>query len=121
MVRKSGKEKNIGRSKWISGYSEVEAVLVNMRVRGNKLYIGEAPVLVVDMQTQENYVHYEKEDIPFKKEVKLSPDLLQGKRPEVLNTALNYYYQTACEIAEETRIAREYGKRANRTVVVKEN
>ena len=63
---------------------------------------------------------YEQEDIPFKKEVKLSPDLLKGKRPEVLNTALNYYYQTACEIAEETRIAREYGKRANRTVVVKE-
>ena len=53
--------------------------MVNMRVQGNKLYIGEAPVLVVDMQTQENYVHYEKEDIPFKKEVKLSPDLLQGK------------------------------------------
>ena len=93
--------------------------MVNMRVQGNKLYIGEAPVLVVDMQTQENYVHYEKEDIPFKKEVKLSPDLLKGKRPEVLNTALNYYYQTACEIAEETRFAREYGKRTNRTKVVK--
>ena len=101
-------------------FLEVKTDLLNMRVQGNKLYIGEAPVLVVDMQTQENYVHYEKEDIPFKKEVKLSPDLLQGKRPEVLNTALNYYYQTACEIAEETRIAREYGERANRTVVVKE-
>ena len=62
---------------------------------------------------------YEQEDIPFKKEVKLSPDLLQGKRQKVLNTALNYYYQTACEIAEETRFAREYGKRANRTKVVK--
>ena len=71
--------------------------MLNMRVQGNKLYIGEAPVLVVDMQTQENYVHYEQEDIPFK-EVKLSPDLLQGKRQKVLNTALNYY-QTACEIA----------------------
>ena len=102
-----------------SDFLEVEAVLVNMRVQGKKIYIGEAPVLVVDMQTQENYVHYEKEDIPFKKEVKLSPDLLQGKRPNVLNTALNYYYQTACEIAEETRFAREYGKRANRTEVVK--
>ena len=62
---------------------------------------------------------YEQEDIPFKKEVKLSPDLLQGKRQKVLNTALNYYYQTACEIAEETRFAMEYGKRANRTKVVK--
>ena len=86
-------------------FLEVKTDLLNMRVQGNKLYIGEAPVLVVD--------------IPFKKEVKLSPDLLQGKRQKVLNTALNYYYQTACEIAEETRFAREYGKRANRTKVVK--
>ena len=77
-------------------FLEVKTDLLNMRVQGNKLYIGEAPVLVVDMQTQENYVHYEQED-----------------------TALNYYYQTACEIAEETRFAREYGKRANRTKVVK--
>ena len=100
-------------------FLEVKTDLLNMRVQGNKLYIGEAPVLVVDMQTQENYVHYEQEDIPFKKEVKLSPDLLQGKRQKVLNTAFNYYYQTACEFAEETRFAREYGKRANRTKVVK--
>ena len=67
-------------------FLEVKTDLLNMRVQGNKLYIGEAPVLVVDMQTQENYVHYEQEDIPFKKEVKLSPDLLQGiiiTRPHV--------------------------------------
>ena len=75
--------------------------------------------MVVDLKTQKNYIHCEKEDIPFKKEICLSPDLLQGKRQKVLNTALNYYYQTACEIAEETRFAREYGKRANRTKVVK--
>ena len=101
------------------GFPEVNIDLLNLNMQGNKLYIGEKPVLVVDLQTQENYIHYEKEDIPFKKEVKLSPDLLQGKRPKVLNTALNYYYQTACEIAEATRIAREYGKRANRTEVMK--
>ena len=47
-------------------FLEVKTDLLNMRVQGNKLYIGEAPVLVVDMQTQENYVHYEQEDIPFK-------------------------------------------------------
>lgn len=93
--------------------------MLNMNMQGNKLYIGESPVLVVDLQTQENYIHFENEDIPFKKEVKLSPDLLRGMRSRVLNTALNYYYQTACEIAEETRIAREYGKRANRTECVK--
>lgn len=40
--------------------------------------------------------------------------------PEVLKTAVKYYYQQACEIAEGIRIAREYGKRANRTVLIKE-
>lgn len=40
--------------------------------------------------------------------------------PEVLKTAVKYYYQQACEIAEGIRIAREYGKRANRTVSIKE-
>ena len=64
-------------------FLEVKTDLLNMRVQGNKLYIGEAPVLVVNMQTQENYVHYEQEDIPFKIEVKLSPDLLQGKRQNI--------------------------------------
>ena len=93
--------------------------MLNVIMQKDKLYIGDSPVLVVDPKTQKNYIHCEKEDIPFKKEIRLSPDLLQGKRPKVLNTALNYYYQTACEIAEETRIAREYGKRANRTVAVR--
>ena len=46
-----------------------------MRIQGNKLYIGESPVLVVDLKTQKNYIHYENEDIPFKKEVRFSPDL----------------------------------------------
>ena len=44
--------------------------LLNMRIQGNKLYIGESPVLVVDLKTQKNYIHYENEDIPFKKEVR---------------------------------------------------
>ena len=39
--------------------------------------------MVVDLKTQKNYIHCEKEDIPFKKEICLSPDLLQGKRPRV--------------------------------------
>ena len=147
--------------------------MLNVIMQKDKLYIGDSPVLVDDPKTQKNYIHCEKEDIPFKKEIRLSPDLLQGKRPrvclknhscnlhaplcgifhpnsvvvarydaliraksptncdahlaeslfqtrsKVLNMALNYYYQTACEIAEEMRIAREYGKRANRTVAVR--
>ena len=107
MVRKYGKEKILVEA---CDFLEVKTDLLNMRVQGNKLYIGEAPVLVVDMQTQENYVHYEKEDIPFKKEVKLSPDLLQGKRQKVLNTALNYYYQTACELRKKRGLPGNMGK-----------
>ena len=50
-------------------FLEVKTDLLNMRVQGNKLYIGEAPVLVVDMQTQENYVHYERKIFLSKKKL----------------------------------------------------
>lgn len=48
-------------------------------------------------------------------------NLLQGKHPEVFETAVKYYYQQACEIGKGIQIAREYGKRANCTVSVKEH
>ena len=54
------------------------------------------------------------------KKIRISSDLLQRKRPEVFQTAVKYYYQQACEIAEGIQIAREYGKKANRTISVKE-
>lgn len=92
----------------------------NVELNGAKLYIGDSPKLMIDLETQRNFIHYENEDIPYKKEIRISPDLLRGKRPEVFETAVKYYYQQACEIAEGIRIAREYGKRANRTITVKE-
>ena len=90
-----------------------------VKIQNGKIYIGNSPKLVVDLKTQENFIYYENENIPYRKEVRLSPDLLQGKRSRVLATAVKYYYEDACEIAEETKIAREYGKRANLTVPVK--
>ena len=60
------------------------------------------------------------ENIPYKKEIRLSPDLLEGKRPEVFKTAVGYYYQQACEIADGIQIARAYGRKANRTISVKD-
>lgn len=93
----------------------------NVELDGEKLYIGDSPELVIDLKTQRNFIRYEGEDIPYKKEIRISTDLLQGKRSEVFETAVKYYYQQACEIAEGIQIAREYGKRANRTVRVKKN
>ena len=92
----------------------------NVELDGEKLYIGDSPKLMIDLKTQRNFIHYKGEEIPYKKEIRISPDLLQGKRPEVFETAVKYYCQQACEIAEGVQIAREYGKRANRTVSVKE-
>ena len=92
-----------------------------MKIQGEKIYIGESPQLVVNMKTQENFIYYKDEIFPYKKEVRLSSDLLHGKRAKVLRTALNYYYQDAVEIAEGLIVAREYGKRANRTVAVKKD
>ena len=92
----------------------------NVELDGEKLYIGDSPKLMIDLKTQKNFIRYEDEEIPYKKEIRISPDLLQGKRPEVFETAVKYYYQQACEIAEGIQIAREYGKRANLTVSVKE-
>ena len=37
-------------------FLEVKTDLLNMRVQGNKLYIGEAPVLVVDMNSDKSKV-----------------------------------------------------------------
>ena len=91
----------------------------NVELDGEKLYIGDSPKLMIDLKTQKNFIRYEDEDIPYKKEIRISPDLLQRKRPEVFGTAVKYYYQQACEIAEGIQIAREYGKKANRTISVK--
>lgn len=48
--------------------------------KDEKIYIGTSPKLIVDLKTQRNVIRCENEDIPYKKEVKFSPDLLQGKR-----------------------------------------
>lgn len=92
----------------------------NVELDGEKLYIGDSPKLIINLKTQKNFICYEEENIPYKKEIRISPDLLQRKRPEVFQTAVKYYYQQACEIAEGIQIAREYGNKANRTITIKE-
>ena len=46
--------------------------------------------------------------------------MLEGKQQSVFQTAVRYYYQQACQVAEEMKIAEQYRMKANRTVREKE-
>ena len=70
---------------------------IRMKREGSIIYIGESPQLIVDLETQENYIRTGERMLAYRREVLLSPDLLAGKRPQVLETALEYYYRQACE------------------------
>ena len=89
---------------------------IPMKREDGKLYIGDMPQLIVDLETQENYIRTEERLISYKKRIELSPDLLAGKRANVLQTALEYYYTQACEVAEGIKIAEEYRQKANTTI-----
>lgn len=89
----------------------MENEVLTVDIQKDKIYIGKSPTLVVDLKSQNNFIHYGNKDIPYKKEVRFSADLLQGKRPRVFETAVKYYYQDACEIAKAMQIASEFGKR----------
>lgn len=45
--------------------------------------------------------------------MELSGDLPAGKRQNVLETAVGYYYEQACSIAEGLQIAKAYRQHAN--------
>ena len=83
---------------------------------GDKLTIGQEPQLIVNLTTQENYIRVDQQMIPYRKCVELSEDLLAGKRKHVFATALNYYYQQACRVAEGIAAAKQYRSAANTTV-----
>lgn len=83
---------------------------------GDKLTIGQEPQLIVNLTTQENYIKVNQQMIPYRKCVELSEDLLVGKRNNVFVTALNYYYQQACRVADGMMAARQYRTAANITV-----
>lgn len=89
---------------------------VEMKRDGNKIIIGDSPQLIVDLKSQENYIKIDGKMIPYRKAVELSEDLLSGKRQNVLETAVYYYYQQARAIAEGIQIAEAYRKNINTTV-----
>lgn len=90
--------------------------MVRIRRQGNIITIGEMPQLIVDLQNQNNYIKVQDKKIPYRRKVEFSDDLLAGKRENVMNTAVNYYYRQACEVAEGMKAAEAYRKKANTTM-----
>lgn len=67
----------------------------------DKLVIGKSPRLVVDLHGGENYIETDDWKFPYGKEIRFSPDLLAGKRQNVMQTAVLYYYSRACRVVED--------------------
>jgi hypothetical protein len=74
---------------------------------GSKLEVGTCPKLVIDLESGENYIETEERKIPYHKNIWISEDLLQGKRANVMQTAMNHYYMQARDVAEGYRILDE--------------
>ena len=78
---------------------------VEVQLKGDLLIIGKDPRLVVNLKSQENYIETGGRKIPYQKKIQ-----------NVFQTAVRYYYQQACQVAEGMRIAEQYRLKANRTV-----
>ena len=74
---------------------------VEVQLKGDLLIIGKDPRLVVNLKSQENYIETGSRKIPYRKKIQFSRDLLEGKRQNVFQTAVSYYYQQACQVASE--------------------
>ena len=74
-----------------------------VRCEGEKV-----PQLVVDLKTQNNYIIYQGGKIAYHREIGLSRDLLAGKRENVLDTAIQHYYEQACQVVQGKQIADSY-------------
>lgn len=73
--------------------------------------VGEFPKLVINLQTGEHWIFLGEKKIPYKKKIAFSEDLLHGKRRSVLETAIQYHYEKACEIARNTVKAEAYRRK----------
>lgn len=80
---------------------------------GNTLFIGENPMLVVNLISQQNYIVDDQERIPYMREVAFSEDLINGERKNVFESAIKYYYVKACEVYEGMKVARAYREKMN--------
>lgn len=89
---------------------------ITVERKGDILVIGASPQLVVDLKTQNHYIQVGMEKIPYKKSVHFSEDLLRGERKQVLETAVRYHYETACNIVQGMVKAEEFREKANVTL-----
>lgn len=89
---------------------------IKIRKDGDTIRIGENPELIVNLIDQKNYIRVDQQMFPYRKTVAISRDLLDGKRQNVLNTAVNHYYRQACAVAEGIEAARKYRAKLNMTV-----
>lgn len=83
---------------------------------GNTLVIGEQPQLIVDLKEQKNFIYVNDKKIPYKKEVALSEDLLEGKRRDVYESAVKHYYREACRVAEGYLFVEKHLQQMNTTI-----
>ena len=97
----------------MNGYSMEHISIV---INGNEIRIGQEPQLVVDVDTQDNFIETGGKRIPYHKKLFFSPDLLRGKRPEVFHAAAKFYYEQAAAVAEGYKAAEEMRGRWNTTV-----
>lgn len=104
MVRSYGSQKSIGGDRMLN---------IKVKKEGKILVIGEKTELIVNLENQINFIKMNDELLPYKKKICLSNDLLSGKRRNVWETAIQYYYRQACAVAEGILVAREYRSRAN--------
>lgn len=86
---------------------------IKIQVIHDKLIVGEIPRLVIDLNGGENYLETENQKIPYRKKIGISRDLIQGKRSNVMQTAMMYYYQQASRIAEGYKKIADYHDRIN--------
>ena len=93
---------------------------VEAQLKGDFLIIGKDPRLVVNLKSQENYIETGSRKIPYRKKIQFSRDLLEEKQQSIFQTAVRHYYQQACQVAEEMKMAEQYRMKANRTVREKE-
>jgi hypothetical protein len=96
--------------------NEMENNHISVTKQGNILRIGKSPQLIVDLETQENYIKTSGKVIPYHKQVHFSQDLIRGERSEVFQAAVKYYYGQASAVAEGMKYAENYHRKANTTV-----
>ena len=83
---------------------------IRIQVSDDKLIVGEMPKLVIDLKGEENYIETKGQRIPYRKRIRVSRDLLQGKRANVMQTAMMHYYRQASDIAEGYKKLADYGE-----------